>query len=117
MFAYILGAPRIRDQEMAEEERTSLDSDSVDLVLTAWSMLRSGHYAAFCCVLLGWCLFGRNRVSFVDYHVHFSAAMAPHLVGKTRPKARSTAAVNRRTSVTEFMSDAWHNRCYAHMHN
>ena len=71
MFAYILGGPRIHDQEMAKEERTSLDSDSVDLVLTDWSMLRSGHYAAFCCVLLGWCLFGRNRVSFVDYHVHF----------------------------------------------
>ena len=53
-------------------------------------MLRSGYYAAFCCVLLGWCLFGRNCVSFVDYHV--PAAMTPHVVGKKRPKARSFAS-------------------------
>ena len=47
MSTFFLGAPRIRDQEMAKEERTSLDSDSVDLVLTARAMLRSGYYAAF----------------------------------------------------------------------
>ena len=52
MFAYILGGPRIHDQEMAKEERTSTNSDSVDFVLTGSAILRSGYYAAFwfCCV-------------------------------------------------------------------
>ena len=35
MSTYILGAPRIRDQKKVKEERTSKNSDSVDLVLTA----------------------------------------------------------------------------------
>ena len=49
MFAYILGAPRIHDQEMAKEERTSTSSDSVDLVLTGLSDVALW---ILCCILV-----------------------------------------------------------------
>ena len=86
MFACILGAPRIRDQEMAEEERTSLDSDGVNLVLTGWSMLRSGYYAAswFCCV--GMVLVSSKLCLSLITTCIFSAATTPYLVGEKRPK-------------------------------